>query len=85
MPTHEWLRQSDVRDKIPHACVAFGKPAHDPQPVHVGQGLVNDFELTQVVGLIDDRGQRRADPSRGWTQGESLLAIASTAIYINAR
>jgi hypothetical protein len=69
MPADERLRQAGVVDELGHTGRPLGEPSHDPQAIHVGQGLVDDLQVAQIVGLVDDRGQRRADSGRGGTQG----------------
>jgi hypothetical protein len=59
---HEGLAEPDVVDQLADAGRAVGQPAHDAQPVHVGEGLVEDADLAEVVRLVDDRGDRAADP-----------------------
>ena len=68
VPADERLRQPDMLDQVRDARIPLRESTHDAQAVHVGQCLVNDLELAQVVRLIHDRGQRRADSSRGGTQ-----------------
>ena len=34
-----------------------GQAAHDPEPIHIGQGLVDQAYGPQVVGLVDDSGE----------------------------
>jgi hypothetical protein len=74
-----------VFDELRHARIPLGQPAHDSQPVHIGQSPVHDLELAQVIGLVDDRGQRRTDSSGGGTQGDASSPVASTTVYINVR
>ena len=54
MPADEWLREPNVLDEVGHAGVAAGEPLDDPQSVDVGQGLVDEAELSQLLGLVDD-------------------------------
>jgi len=61
----ERLAQSDVRDELGDAGLAVGQPADDPQPIHVGECLVERAQLAKVVGLKDDRRDRRAEAGGG--------------------
>jgi hypothetical protein len=36
----------------------------DPQPVDIGQGTVEQSDLAQLVGLVDDGRDGRADAGR---------------------
>jgi len=86
MPRDERLRQADLGDELGDAGLGLGEAADDPQPVDVGEGLVDEPQLAQVAGL-DDRGRdRRADPGRCRGQRRDLPCretIASTTVYIN--
>jgi hypothetical protein len=64
VPRDQRLGQADVLDQLRHGRVAVGEAAHDAQPIDVGQGLVEQPDGTQVVGLVDDRGDGGADPGR---------------------
>ena len=58
----------------------------DPQPVDIGQGTVEQSDLAQLVGLVDDGRDGRADAGRRWAQGEApgrREREGSTRIYIN--
>ncbi len=59
MPRHERLRKADLLNEVGHRRVATREPLHDPQPVDVGEGLVERPQGTQLVGRVDDRGDRR--------------------------
>jgi hypothetical protein len=41
-------------DQLGHRCRTVGQALNDPQPVHVGEGLVKQPNLAQVIGLVDD-------------------------------
>ena len=67
---------------------ASARRAHDAEPVHVGEGLVDEPQLAQLVGLVDDGRDRAADAGRGGGHGEVGLrsgTVASTTVYINGR
>jgi hypothetical protein len=87
VPRHERLRQPDLGDEVGDAGLRAGETPDDPEPVDVGQCLVDEAELAEVVGLEDRVRDRAPDMGAGWTQ-EDLLggrgAVGSTAIYINA-
>ena len=67
--------------------------AHDPKPVHVRKGLVDEAQRTQLVGWIDDGGDGRAEVGGGRGQSSSELVRdagpdvgrieGSTEVYIN--
>jgi hypothetical protein len=47
---------------------------------------MDELQLTELVGLVDDGRDGRADPGGGWGQGNDLRevrAVTSTAVYIN--
>lgn len=48
-------------DEIGHAGCAAGEPLDDPEAVDVGERLVEEAQLAQFLGLVDDRRERRAD------------------------
>jgi hypothetical protein len=50
-----------VIDELGHRGLALGEAADDPEPVDVGQGLVDEADRAEVVGLVDDRGDGRTD------------------------
>jgi hypothetical protein len=88
MPADERLRQADLLDEIGHGGASPGQAPDDPQPVHVGEGLVDDPQLTEILGLVDDRGDGRANAGARGRQEASpvdvlVRAVTSTAIYIN--
>ena len=82
MPAHKRLRQADVLDEVTHRRMPVGQPLDDPEPVDVRERLVDDAKLPQVVGLVDDAGESRADPRARRAQDASG---ASMDIYINGR
>jgi hypothetical protein len=61
MPADQGLREADLLDQVRDGRVAAGETTDDPEPIDVGEGLVDDPQLTKVVGLVDDRRQGRAD------------------------
>ena len=93
VPRHERLGQPDVLDELRHGGRPVGQAADDPQPVGVGEHLVELAQLTQVVGDVDDRGEGAADSGAGGGHGVRrpagvwgrFDAVGSTAIHINAR
>jgi len=63
-----------------------GEGPQDAQPVDVGEGLVDDAQLAQLVGLEDGIGDRAANAGAGGTQGEVSgdgPVVGSTTVYIN--
>ena len=100
VPRHERLAEPDPLDELGDGRLALGEALHDPQPVHVGERLVDEAQGAQLVGLVDDGGEGRADVGRGWGQdassdrggdGTDCPARASDApkdqrvVYINMR
>jgi hypothetical protein len=73
-----------VGDELCDRRLSLGEAADDPQPVDVGEGLVDEAQLAQVAGLDDGGRDRRANPGRrGGQGGELLAAVVSTTVYIN--
>ncbi len=85
VPADERLGEPDLLDQVPHGCVTAGKAANDPEPVDVGKGLVDDPQLAELVGLVDDRGEGRTDAGGRRQEGVSkgTKRVASTTVYIN--
>jgi hypothetical protein len=57
-------------DQVRDRGLALREPAHDTQPVDVGQRLVDEADGAQVVGLIDDGRDGRTDAGSGRAQGK---------------
>ena len=77
-------------DQLGHGGLALGEAADDPEPVHVGQRLVDEADRAQVVRLVDDRRDGRADAGGGGAQGKGSgcgrrddPGVGSMAVYIN--
>ena len=85
MPRHERLRQPDLRYELRDGRFGGRQATDDPKPIDVGEGLVDETQLTQLVGLEDGVGDRAADVrARGAQQvTPGLGAVASTTVYIN--
>ena len=89
MPADQRLRQPDFLDQVGDRSVAAGESPDDPQPVDVGEGLVDDPQLAKVFGLVDDRRKGRANAGARGGQSVSpvgvglLRGVTSTAVYIN--
>ena len=62
MPAHERLRQADLLDQVRDRRVAVREALDDAEPIDVGECLVDDPQLAELVGLVDDRGDGRTDP-----------------------
>jgi hypothetical protein len=61
-----------------------GEDAHDAEPVDVGERLVDETQLAELVGLEDGVRDGGADVGAGGAQvDDSSAAIGSTAVYIN--
>ena len=71
MPGHERLRQPDLLDEVGNAGVGLGETPDDPQPVDVGERLVDEPELAEILRLEDGVGDRAADVGPGRTQGQA--------------
>ena len=48
----------------------YGEAVDDPEAVDVGEGLVDDPQLAELVGLVDDRRNGRSDSGGRRGQGE---------------
>jgi hypothetical protein len=70
VPRDERLGQPDLGDELGDGRLGGGKAADDPKPVHVGEGLVDEAQLAQLLGLEDGVGDRAADAGGRGTQGE---------------
>jgi hypothetical protein len=62
VPADEGLRESDLLDQIRDGGVTARETSDDPKPIDVGEGLVDDPQLAQVLGLVDDRRERGPNP-----------------------
>lgn len=69
MPGHQRLRQPDLRDELGDRRLAMREAPDDPEAVDVGEGLVDEAQLAQLLGLDDDVGDRTADVGAGGAQG----------------
>jgi hypothetical protein len=91
MPRDERLAQADVVDELGNGRLALGEATDDPEPVDVGQGLVDEADRAEVFGLVDDRRDRGADAGAGRAQGSAPVAgsrsddVGSIGVYINMR
>ena len=61
MPADERLREPDLLDQIGDGCVAIREALNDAEPIDVGECLVDDPQLAELVGLVDDRRNGRTD------------------------
>jgi hypothetical protein len=80
VPRDERLGEPDVLDQLGYRRLGAREPLDDPEPVDVGQRLVDEAQLAQLVGLVDDRRQRRADSGGGGGQGQAPGERASRRI-----
>jgi len=48
-------------DQVGDGCRTLGEALDDPEPIDVRERLVEPTEIAQVVGLVDDRGEGRAE------------------------
>jgi hypothetical protein len=62
VPADEGLRQADLLDQVRDRGVAVREALDDAEPIDVGERLVDDPQLAELVGLVDDRGDGRTDP-----------------------
>ena len=90
MPRDERLGEADLGDELGDGRLRAGEGAHDPKAIDVGEGLVDETQLAQLVRLEDGAGDRAADAGGRGTQGTcsvgglgSRAAVGSTAVYIN--
>jgi hypothetical protein len=68
MPAHERLREADMLDEVGHAGVPEREALDDPEAVHVGERLVDDAELAEVLGCVGDGGERGPNSGPGRAQ-----------------
>jgi hypothetical protein len=71
MPGNERLGQPDLRDELGDGRLARGQTSDDAEAVDVGQGLVDETQLAQLVGLEDGVRDRASDVGARGAQGES--------------
>ena len=83
MPRDEGLREADLGDQLRDGGFSFCEAADDPEPVDIGEGLVDEPQLAEIARLDDGGRDRRADAGRGWGQGSVSVAVVSTTVYIN--
>lgn len=69
MVAHERLAEADVVDELADAGRPVREAPDDPEPVDVGEGPVEGPDLAEVVGLVDDRRDRGAEPGGRRAQG----------------
>jgi hypothetical protein len=62
VPAHERLRQADFLDEVGDRRVAVREALDDAEPIDVGERLVDDPQLAELIGLVDDRSDSRTDP-----------------------
>ena len=72
VPADERLRQPDLLDQVRHRRVAVREALDDAEPIDVGERLVDDPQLAELVGLVDDRSDGRTDAGGGGGQGADL-------------
>lgn len=61
MPRYKRLGQPDLGDKLGDGRLGGRQAADNPEPVDVGEGLVDEAQLAQLVGLEDGVRERAAD------------------------
>ena len=86
MPADEWLGEPDFLDQIGDRSVAVREAFDDAEPIDVRERLVDDAQLAQLVGLVDNGSNGRANTGGGGGQEEGLREgrrVASTTVYIN--
>jgi hypothetical protein len=71
VPADERLAEPDVLDEIRDRCVAAGEASDEAEAVHVGERPMDDSQLAEILGLVDDRRQGRADSGGRGGQGGS--------------
>src|SRR5437762_1522565 len=68
VPAHERLGQPDVLGEVRHAGMPECETLDNAQPVDVGERLVDQAELAQLLRLVNDGRDGRPDPGAGWRQ-----------------
>jgi hypothetical protein len=86
VPADERLGQPDLLDEIGHGCVTVRESLDDPEAIDVGERLVDEAELTELVRLVDNGSDGRPDSGgrggQGFVSGGEVR-VASTTVYIN--
>lgn len=85
MPRDERLRQPDLGHELGDRRLGGRETADDPKAVDVGEGLVDEAQLAQLVGL-EDRVREGAANAGGRGAQDRLRVgrtVVSTAVYIN--
>ena len=79
-------------DELGDRGFALGEATDDPEPVHVGEGPVDEADRPEIIRLVDDGGDRGADAGARGAQGMlrsagggDPTAIGSIWVYINMR
>ncbi len=91
MPRDERLAEPDVVDELGDRRLTLREPPHDSQAIHVRQGLVNQSNGAEILGLVNDRGDRGPDTSRRRAQerlrsvAAAIQGVGSMEVYINMR
>ena len=73
VPRDERLRQPDLSDELGDGRLGGSQTADDPEAVDVGEGLVDEAQLAQLVGLEDGVRDRAADA--GGRGAQDLLRV----------
>ena len=88
MPGDERLAEADGVDQVADGGRSLAQPPHDAQAVHVRQRLVEDAQLAQVVGLIDDRGDGAPDVrwgrQNGWPRVSRAVVPGEPPVAVRA-
>jgi len=81
------LAEAHLGDELRDGRFAVRQAADDPQSVDVGEGLVDETQLAQLLRLEDGIGNGAADVGAGGAQGFTprgwRRGVGSTAVYIN--
>ena len=90
MPRDERLGQPDLGDELGDGRLGGREAADDPEAVDVGESLVDEAQLAQLVGLEDgvregaaNAGGRGAQGFAPWRGLGDPAVVVSTTVYIN--
>jgi hypothetical protein len=85
VPRDERLAEADLGDELGDGRLPPGETTDDPQAVDVGEGLVDQAQLAEVLRWEDGAGDRAADVGAGGTQRMTSAEQPTDPRWINGR